>query len=202
MPRKPLQALQPFKAFSGNARERKRAQYLLAFLQTGSQAKAERLSGSSCKMHERIIKLLIDTGDIYDRKSSPKPTKYTPQVMQRVYNVLTDKKAPRLTGRKLMKKSKEEGTLHQTAERKAFMKRLHATVRSKGHRLSTNSTENTFYITKKDEGDRMKYSHHLLNLLQQSPDVLSGLIFVDETTLEEAPHPKGKIKPVLIVELF
>ena len=43
MPRRPLQKPQPFKAFPGNAREKKRAKYLLAFLQTGSKAKAERL---------------------------------------------------------------------------------------------------------------------------------------------------------------
>ena len=57
MGRKEDKGLPIVKSFEGNENELKRAKYILAFLQTGSKAKACKASGLSKKAHVRIVEM-------------------------------------------------------------------------------------------------------------------------------------------------
>jgi hypothetical protein len=69
------------------------------------------------------------------------------------------------------------------------MEHLRLHVEAKGHKLIVNSTKTIFYITINDVVQRVQYAQHMMDILKTQP--LDMIIFADETTLEESPHPKG-----------
>jgi hypothetical protein len=109
--------------------------------------------------------------------------------MEAAYDVLTDPESGLLTGRKLKARLVSQGILHSSSDDKSFMKRLREFITSQGQRLITNSVQTTFYITRTDVADRKRYAEMMTELLKTTG--LDSLVFVDETTLEEQPHPKG-----------
>jgi hypothetical protein len=174
----------------GSPAELKRAKYLLAFLLTKSEAQACKCSGLSRKAHARIVHMFIEKGNAADNCRSGRPTLYTADVMDAAYNVLTDPESGLLTGRKLKKRLVAEGILHADSDDHNFLIHLKEHIKSQGRRLITNSVQTTFYITKTDVADRLLYAQKMTDLLKQIS--LEDLVFVDEVTLEESPHPKGK----------
>jgi hypothetical protein len=110
--------------------------------------------------------------------------------MDRAYNVLAENREGFINGHALMEKLKNQRVVHSSAEVDTFMHRLREHVESKGHKLIVNSTKTIFFITLKDVVQRVKFAASMLQELQQLP--LAMLIFSDETTLEESPHPKGR----------
>ena len=171
--------------------ELKRAKYLLVLLQTLSPAEARKASCLSAKAHNRLIKMFMEKGDAYDSPRSGRPQVYTPVIMEVAYEVLTGADSGPLTGRKLKARLVAEGVLHETSDEKRFMEHLREYITSQGRRLITNSMQTTFYITRTDVVDRLNYASVMMGLLA-NPEVLRSLIYVDEVTLEESPHPKGR----------
>ena len=187
---KPVE-LPTVKSFCGNAEELKRAKYVLNFLQTGSKPAAEKASGYSRNAHNRIIIGFIERGHAFDKERPGRPTVYADAIMERAYEKLTDIESGLLSGRELQTMLVSEGLLTPASSIKAFMLHLHQYIMSQGHRLITNSVKTTFFITLTDVVDRLKYARMMAERLKDIK-ALDPLIFVDEVTLEECPHPKGK----------
>jgi hypothetical protein len=59
-------AIVTIKAFEGNISDYRRARHILAFLQTGSEAFACKVSGLSSMAHRRIIKMFIERWHAFD----------------------------------------------------------------------------------------------------------------------------------------
>jgi hypothetical protein len=111
--------------------------------------------------------------------------------MERAYEVLTNVNLGLVSGQELRGLLIAEGLLAPDADRHAFMEHLRQYIKSQGHRLITNSVKTTFFLTLTDVVDRLKYARMWDERLK-SPGALGSIIFVDEVTYEEHPHPKGK----------
>jgi hypothetical protein len=181
--------------FDGSKDELARAKYILAFLQTGSRAYAAKASGLSVKAHGRIVKMFAQRGNAFDCKRPGRPVLYTEAIMEAAYEMLISQEEDLLTGKQLQRMLCDEGVLQSSSDVDIFMKHLRQYVESQGHRLITNSTKTTFFLAISDVAARLKYCKEMLEELNSRP--LSGLIFSDETALEESPHPKGdsQIRP-------
>jgi hypothetical protein len=179
--------------FKGTAQNLARARYVLAFLQTSNRVYAATASGLSRHAHERIIKGLAQNGHLGENERSGRPPLYTEDNLEAAYQLLSNQKYGKLTGVDLLRQLKANGKMHATAEPKRFMQHLGAFILKKGHRLITNCTKTTFFISDHDAQARVEYAKWWLAKLDTVP--LTCLVFVDEITLEESPHPKGKLTP-------
>lgn len=190
MPRKVAFKVPDIQSFSGNWEERKRAIYVLAFLLTHSEVQARRASGLCIKTHKRIIQRFIERGHAFDAERSGRPVVYTVAIMERAYELLTNINTGFVTGQELKGLLISEGLLAPDSDRHAFMVHLRKYIEGQGHRLITNSVKTTFFQTLTDIVERLKYARMWEEQLK-TPGALENIIFVDEVTLEEHPHPKG-----------
>ena len=179
--------------FKGTAQALARTKYVLAYLQTINKEYSARTSGLSRHAHERIIKGLAQNGHLGDSERSGRPPLYTDDQMEAAWQLLANQKYGKLTGAEILRQLKADKKIHATAEPKRFMEHLHAFILKKGHRLISNCTKTTFFISDSDAKARVKYAKEWQAKLTTLP--LKHLVFVDEITLEECPHPKGKVSP-------
>ena len=177
-------------SFEGNANELKRAKYILAFLQRGNIGYACKASGLSRKAHTRIMEMFVQRGHAFDGQRSGRPVVYSDSEMESAIDLLVGEENGLLSGRQLHNRLVQSGLLHSTSAIRPFLHHLREYVEGQGHRLITNSVKTTFFITRGDMTARVDYAHTMLNMLKKER-TLSNLIFVDETTLEAVPHPKG-----------
>jgi hypothetical protein len=175
--------------FDGNNQELQRSLYVLEFLLTGSRESAKLASGLTGNCHDRIIEMYRDRGHHFDAFRSGRPTSYTLEMMQEALHFLINYEEGYLAGTDLWQKLVDRGTLHDTSCVDRFMYHFRAYVESKGMKLITNSTKTVFLLTHQDVKERLRYAQQLLPIM--NPRQLDMVIFVDETTLEESPHPKG-----------
>lgn len=175
--------------FQGTARALARAKWLVAYLQTNDKAYACRVSGLSHHAYERILRMLCRNGHLEDSDRSGRPHVYTEAMMEAAYVKVVNDNTLKLTGTSLVKLLKREGQLHLQADVRWFIRKLTAHIKKKGQKLITNYTRTTFFLTKRDEDLRLTHAHAMLKLLDAG--YLNNIVFEDEVTLEESPHPKG-----------
>jgi hypothetical protein len=178
-------------SFEGNKDEHKRALYILAFLQTGQASFARKVSGLSRMAHQRIVSMIAARGHAFDVERPGRPVTYHPAILEAACNFLVTHQESFLNGSQLRQKLVQEGILHASSKRDIFMQHLRECVMSRGHRLITNSVKTTFFISRSDSAVRLEYAHAMLEMLRNTKSI-DNLIFIDETTLEESPHPKGE----------
>jgi len=177
-------------AFEGNANEEKRAVYILVFLQTSSLVKARKAAGLSRFSHSRIINMFRQRGHALDATRSGRPLVYTDSAMESAMTALVSHRGV-MNGPELHQQMIEKGTVHPSADRQRFLSRLRQHVRMKGHQLIANCTKTLFYLSDKDEMDRLAFAEEMRERLRTSTS-LKNIWWIDETTIEEDPHPKGK----------
>jgi transposase len=179
-------------SFSGNTNERNRAVYLLVFLQTASDAMARKVSGLGQHAQSRLIQMLMERGSILDAPRSGRPREWTEDKLAKALDILKEEDRVFLTGRALLQIMVDKGYTEPSADVDHFMRRFREYVKSLGHKLTVNSTRTIFFLAVGDVIKRVKYASSMQVQLQHSP--LEMVIFADETTLEESPHPKGVSK--------
>ena len=163
----------------------------MAILMTLKPFQARAASGLSRMAHQRIINSFIARGHAFDAERSGRPLIYTDAIMERAYELLTTADTGLVTGQDLKELLVHEGLLSPESDRNAFMCHLRKYIQSQGHRLITNSVKTTFFLTLSDITDRLKYARMWEERLKTRA-ALDSVIFVDEVTLEEYPHPKGE----------
>ena len=134
--------------------------------------------------------MLNTRGTLADAPRSGRPVVFTEEIMEKAYNILAENSEGFLSGRALLRKLKGQKAVQSSAGVDVFMDHLRQHVESKGQKLIVNSTKTIFFITIDDVVQRVKFSSNLLPKLEHMP--LDMIIFSDETTLEESPHPKGR----------
>ena len=186
------------KTFKGTEKERRRAIFVLIFLQTGSESKARRESGLSEKALGRIIASLAEHGDIREGQRPGRPLIYTKQVMEAAYTALVEWEEGYPTGPDLMQKLVDKGALDRCVNDDLLLYHLKRHVNKMGHILIVNSTKTVFFLTAPDVMGRVRFANMMIAKLHgQGPDCF---VFVDETTYEESPHPKGEVCPSVLRE--
>jgi hypothetical protein len=170
--------------------ESRRAIYLATYLKTHSRQEARKASGLSRHAHGRILKMLETQRSISDAPRSGRPSLYSKAVMDKAVQILVENEEQLLTGHMLLDIMISLGQLPMTADIDTFMHHLRDHVISIGHKLVVNSTRTIFMLTATDVITRLQFAANMLAELEHGHSRM--LIFIDETTLEEAPHPKGK----------
>jgi hypothetical protein len=200
MRKKKDKGLLTVKSFEGKTNELKRAKYILAFLQTGSIAYASKVSGLSGKAHSRIVEMFSQRGHALDRHRSGRPVVYSDSQMTSAIDLLAAPEEGLLSGNQAHNKLVSAGSLHSSSAVQPFMQHLRKYVKGQGHQLITNSVKTTFFVHHEDKAERVTYARTMLDNLERK-GALGGLIFVDETTLEAVPHPKGTVKGGMMIKV-
>lgn len=169
--------------------EHRRVVYLLSVLQTADDAHAREVSGLGPHARQRITHMLATRGSVHDAPRSGRPTIYTDKVMGKAVKVLVENDEGFLNGHELLLKLKDMGVLAVHADIDNFLNHLHNYVKSLGYKVTVNNTKTIFFLSAADIVKRVKFAAELLPEL--GPEALDMVIFIDETTLEESPHPKG-----------
>lgn len=169
---------------------KKRVQYVITFMQTGSKAKALKASGLGRNAHERIIKLLVNNCSLEDSPRTGAGKRYTEGILQQCLTVLIEDTTGLMTGVLLHSMCLANGVLWKGSDIKHFLLSLKAYVHKLGHKLNTRSESSTFFLASSDFKLRVDFAKELIED-SNNPDCLRYWIFVDETTVEESPHPKG-----------
>jgi hypothetical protein len=174
--------------------EKKRAAFVLGYMQTQGDERAKCAAGraaSGAGYHEkqRIMDCLEKNQSLRD-SSRPGPIRYyDDDILQQAEDMLLDDATGMLTGQELYRKCREAGILRDKSDKDFFLEKLKEYVAQHGHKLNTSSRASTFFLAKSDIKDRVKFCREMLATMQQQ---LHSLVFVDETTIEESSHPKGK----------
>lgn len=176
--------------FNGTKSKLARARYILAFMQTSDKAYSCRMSGLSGNAHQRIIESLYKNGSLEDSQRSGRPLTYSDTVLEKAYMRVATDDTSKLTGKGLAVELKEQGILHPSADVRRFICHLKLYIKKKGYKLISNYRRTTFHLSMSDKVIRLAHARHMLQILDKG--LLSNLIFSDEVTLEESPHPKGK----------
>jgi hypothetical protein len=173
---------------------RKRAVYVAAFMETGSKKRAMHASGLGPHAHKRIIQQLRDRHTLEDAPRTGAPIMFTAAVMDACLQkllTLQDEASGLVTGSDLHMACIRDGTLWEGADYGQFLKQFHVYVKSLGHQLNMNSKACTFFLAKGDIPKRYTFGTTWVEVLSTLA-ALDHVIFIDETTIEESPHPKGE----------
>lgn len=181
-PKSPLKATQ---------REVKRATYLLAINRGATKRQACIQAGLEPHAATRIDQLLDETHSLRDRPRLGRPCLYTDKIMQDVEAVFAENPQMRTTSTTLVPFLVEHGILHQGANKAVFMHAWHQYRHRQHKRLTATSTSTRFFLKPQDKSDRVQYAKKMLELLNHRDAWWA--IFMDETTLEENPHPKSGV---------
>ena len=160
-------------------------------MKTHSRKLASEASGLSRHAFGRILKMLETRSTIADAPRSGRPSLYTRAVMDKAVKILVENPEELLTGTTLLEVMISLGLLSEQSDVDTFMHHLRDHVTSIGHKLVVNSTRTIFMLTATDVITRVQFAVDMLAQLDNGH--LDMFIFVDETTLEEASHPKGKL---------
>ena len=120
---------------------------------------------------------------------SPRPSSYTPGVFAAIQAEVAAHSGHMYTTTTLVHHLKKKRSLHQGANAGSFLLVWHQHLHREGKKLTAASTRTPFYLTAKDQKDRVRCAHAMLRCLRGGD--INRCIFVDETTMEENPHPKS-----------
>jgi hypothetical protein len=168
--------------------EYKRRTYLDAVHRGMTKKLARDKAGLGPHAPARIAKLFHETGMLADRPRSGRPRSYTPGVFAAVQAELAAHSGRMYTAPTLVNHLKKKRILHQGANADSFLRVWHKHLHREGKKLTAASTSTRFYLTAEDQKDRVRFARAMLRCLRGGD--ISQCIFVDETTLEENPHPK------------
>lgn len=169
--------------------EEKLVQYVIAYLTTADEQAAQRASGLGATAREICIKRLKAHGTLAAMPSTGHPLKYTPEVCQLAIQILEEHDGEQLTLTRLLELLVDAGVVQPPTDRDNFSRHLRAYVHTQGRYIDTTSIHTIFLLARTDCMPRVDFSTAAQELLKDRQ--LEDIVFVDETTWEEAPHPKG-----------
>mmetsp|Transcript_27898 Transcript_27898/g.82720 ORF Transcript_27898/g.82720 Transcript_27898/m.82720 type:complete len:209 (-) Transcript_27898:72-698(-) len=168
-------------------------QAILACIEVADRSKALKLSGLSRTAFFQALKRFYQSGDISTRTRKSERSVYTYEVLKLAYDLLHDSTSL-LDFKDLYGLLQGHGQLLEEGTLERFREAFKHFCHEEGTPLTVGSTSTVFYLAKSDWHIRLQYSKSVLQLLDSpgSSVDLRHFIFVDEVTLEEVPHPKGK----------
>jgi len=167
----------------------KRLEWVYHFLKTGSEGQANKLAMTGRGYRARLVRHIEATGSLDDKPRSGRPPEYSVPAMEEALRLLKAHEDDLLTMKDLHRLLVSKGILKERSTTKTFSQHFKSCVASLGHRLTVNSTSTLPFLRATDKPERVKYCKAMLAVLKYRP--LEDFWFVDETTVEESPHPKG-----------
>jgi hypothetical protein len=164
--------------------------WLITYVETGDQHLAEQESQAGSGAKRVILERLRARGTVAAAHSPGRPRKFNEDVCAMALKLLEKHDGQQLTLIGLLSLLVDEGYLDAGANRDAFSRRLRQHVKEQGMYMNTTSTSTVFLLAEQDKAERVKFCKDALQLLNTTS--LDDIVFVDETTVEECPHPKGE----------
>jgi hypothetical protein len=170
-----------------------RAIYVGTLLTTNFDTRAaERASGlKGPHVCEEIGQRLLKTHTLEDLPRSGRPPKYTETHCEMARDYLQGSNAPYHDGVALVADLKHGGQVPADSKARPFLRRFRGHLRSKRKKLVYGQRTRTHSITGAQAVKRLAWSKEHMKDFYTSEQTCR-VVFEDETTVEESPHPKGK----------
>lgn len=139
----------------------------------------------------RIFKLFDETGDLHDRDRPGRPVKYTDALVDKAVQLLVSDQRVLHTAKTFIALLRGDQLVSGPVSQQALIGACKRRLRAQGTTLITGSTGSRFLLTKADANKRVAFAKEMLPLLRSDPRSVFVCLFVDETTLEQSPHPKS-----------
>ena len=166
--------------------------FTAALLETSSAAVAAQVSGLSPQhTASRIAAHLFEWGQFGEAPHPRESPKFTPEVLQAARERMLAGGDTRYTTSELIAYLVKGGLLESPVNHSNFLKRFKEHLGTLGETLVVGSRSMVFLITAAAARKREATARQLLHELATDYG-LGSIIFEDETTFEEGPHPKGK----------
>lgn len=170
---------------------RDRVIYTVVVLDGTPPAVAAAELGHSRNYPKRVAEHLKIYGTFAEATHHKDRTKFTDDVMAAALQHLVDNAESALTTTDLVHDLERAGKLTAPTDNHNFLVRLRAYAAAQDLTLLVGDTSTIFRITEDSADDRHKVARELLGLASTDAQ-LQQFVFVDETTFEESPHPKGR----------
>jgi len=144
------------------------------------------ISWSTCYAYEKKVKNMQSLRHL---PIPGRPPRYTDQLLDWATDELVADVTTLHTPSSFTNRLIAIGVLQAPVKVQAFISAWRSRLAEKGYKLVTGSTGTKFFIASSDLPLRVQYANDMLRLLKETN--LMDWIFVDETTLEECPHPKS-----------
>lgn len=154
--------------------------------QTQAAAKAAGLKDP--RIAERIAETLHTHDSIYNPNPRGPKTRFTADVLETAYNILSDPGYESYTASRLRDKLIKDRKLDPPVDADNLLMHLKEYCREQGHVLLTTATGTVFEIKPANKSKRVEWCEGVQQLLKQHP--MSSWIFEDEVEVEQDPHPK------------
>jgi hypothetical protein len=146
---------------------------------------------------ESALSRFWKTGHMGRKQHAVKPSIYTEKVLEAAYEELINQPEAMLNMTELFALMRSEGHLGSGGSYDRFSKAFQKYCSDRGTPLTVGSTRTTFYLATLDYAERGGYARAMLDHFQRGLK-LEDLFFVDECTLEETAHPKGRPRSLQI----
>ena len=176
-----------------NKDEIHRAQLVIRALKYVNSCTRAPFSKANKRRLAAILKMFEQRGHCLDAPRSGRPFTYTEEMMEAAVCKLVEHDQGLLSMKGLIRLLQADGTLPRVVDQPTFTAHLKAHVKRMGHQLIMNSQKTTFFLLKGDLAERRRYCEEMQQLLTTS--CIEDLLFVDETQVAAAPHPKGRLPP-------
>jgi hypothetical protein len=168
----------------------KRTKYVAAILQGHKRRAAKKIAGvRGNSYHTNLLNHLLQHGTLAEAAHHRAASKYTDDVLAKAMEELIDNEDKPMNESEFVAFLHEKQILQPPTDDRRFIDALKAYVQDQGCTLITRDTTTTFAIKEKTAEERVTVSHKILEMLKNTVP-LKDWIFVDETVIEESPHPK------------
>ena len=171
--------------------------YTALVLKGTSLADAAITLGHSHNYGTRLAKHLLKYGTFAEAPHHKAPTKFTDEVMAAALQHLVDSAESAYTTTELVRELEQAGRLAAPTDNHNFLVRFKEYVARQDLTLMVGDTSTIFRITEESALERCNVAQALLELAPTGAE-LQQFVFVDETTFEESPHPKGRSHPMVL----
>lgn len=169
--------------------EQQLREWLITYLLTDDEAAASKASGLQHSPKRIIARRLQKTGTLAAVKPSGRPPKYDAAVCEQALLLLEEHAHDQLNLGELLGLLVAEGAVEPPTDVGRFSAHLREYVHEEGGYINTTSSTTIFFLATTDFRARLSFSSLWLPLLTDT--FLDCIVFIDETTVEEATHPKG-----------
>jgi len=152
--------------------------------------------GHSHNYLPRLIEHLKKYGALAEAEHHRAPTKLTDEMMATAQQHLVDSADSALTTADLVHALEQAGQLTAPTDNHNFLVHFKEYLAAQDLTLQVGEASTIFRITEESALERSSMAQTLLEMAPTDA-ALHDFIFVDETTFEESPHPKGRFEIVV-----
>jgi hypothetical protein len=163
-----------------------RIQYVIRFLKKHAQR-----AGPQSQYHRRLIAHLMKCGSFAEAPHHRAPDKFTDAVMAKAQETLLGKADGTFATPDLVAALENKGVLQPPTNHHNFLSHFKVYLSAQDLTLTVGDTSTIFRITERTAKERLDWAKHMC-ILMKNPGMLQRIVFADETTWEESPHPKGR----------